>query len=77
MPERAIWFAGEHCAPYEALGTVTGAWWSGDAIGRRVGAWFEGREKEADEDVVGKADETTDSVQIGKAMGNGKDGVEV
>ena len=35
-PERGIWFAGEHTAPFVALGTTTGAYWSGEAVGRRV-----------------------------------------
>ncbi|MCJ1471022.1 hypothetical protein MMC07_009670 [Pseudocyphellaria aurata] len=35
-PERGIWFAGEHTAPFVALGTVTGAYWSGEAVGRKV-----------------------------------------
>lgn len=35
-PESGIWFAGEHTAPFIALGTVTGAYWSGEAVGRRV-----------------------------------------
>ena len=35
-PERGIWFAGEHTAPFVAVGTVTGAYWSGEAVGRRV-----------------------------------------
>ena len=36
-PERGIWFAGEHTAPFVALGTVTGAYWSGEAVAKRVG----------------------------------------
>jgi hypothetical protein len=36
MPERGVWFAGEHCAPFIALGTVTGAYWSGEGVGRRI-----------------------------------------
>ncbi|KAL4884583.1 amine oxidase [Aspergillus karnatakaensis] len=28
--ERGIWFAGEHTAPFVALGTTTGAFWSGE-----------------------------------------------
>ncbi|KAL8988853.1 MAG: hypothetical protein Q9169_008488 [Polycauliona sp. 2 TL-2023] len=36
MPERRVWFAGEHTAPVVALGTVTGAWWSGEGVGRRI-----------------------------------------
>ena len=35
-PDRGIWFAGEHTAPFVALGTVTGAYWSGEAVARRV-----------------------------------------
>ncbi|EUC48831.1 hypothetical protein COCMIDRAFT_33698 [Bipolaris oryzae ATCC 44560] len=37
MPERGVWVAGEHCAPFVALGTVTGAYWSGEGVARRVG----------------------------------------
>ena len=35
-PERRVWFAGEHTAPFVALGTVTGAYWSGEAVARRI-----------------------------------------
>jgi len=37
LPERRVWFAGEHTAPFVALGTVTGAWWAGEAVGKRIG----------------------------------------
>lgn len=40
-PERGIWFAGEHTAPFVALGTVTGAYWSGEAAGRRIAAAYD------------------------------------
>lgn len=33
---RGIWFAGEATAPFAAVGTVTGAYWSGEAVGRRI-----------------------------------------
>lgn len=36
MPERGVWVAGEHCAPFVALGTVTGAYWSGEGVARRL-----------------------------------------
>lgn len=36
VPERGVWLAGEHCAPFVALGTVTGAFWSGEGVGRKV-----------------------------------------
>jgi predicted NAD/FAD-dependent oxidoreductase len=36
VPERGLWVAGEHCAPFVALGTVTGAWWSGEGVAKRV-----------------------------------------
>lgn len=36
MPERGIWLAGEHTAPFIALGTSTGAYWSGEGVGQRI-----------------------------------------
>ncbi|KAK8209606.1 hypothetical protein IWZ01DRAFT_436651 [Phyllosticta capitalensis] len=38
LPERRVWLAGEHTASFLALGTVTGAYWSGEGVGR----WIEG-----------------------------------
>lgn len=31
-----MWFAGEHTAPFIALGTTTGAYWSGEGVARRI-----------------------------------------
>lgn len=36
VPERGLWLAGEHTAPFVALGTLTGAYWSGEAVGMRL-----------------------------------------
>ncbi|KAI9709302.1 MAG: hypothetical protein M1820_003422 [Bogoriella megaspora] len=36
VPERGIWLAGEHTAPFVALGTVTGAYWSGEGLAKRI-----------------------------------------
>lgn len=36
MPERGIWLVGEHVAPFVALGTSTGAYWSGEMAAMRV-----------------------------------------
>nr|POF08139.1 protein flowering locus d [Quercus suber] len=36
MPERRVWFAGEHTSPFVALGTSTGAYWSGEKVARRI-----------------------------------------
>jgi len=36
MPERGVWFAGEHTAPFVALGTSTGAYWAGEGVGERI-----------------------------------------
>ncbi|KAJ5582350.1 hypothetical protein N7535_000970, partial [Penicillium sp. DV-2018c] len=33
---RGLWFAGEHTAPFVALGTTTGAFWSGERVARLV-----------------------------------------
>lgn len=34
--DRGIWFAGEHTSPPGGLGTVTGAYWSGEEVARRI-----------------------------------------
>ena len=34
--ERGVWFAGEHTAPFVALGTTTGAYWSGERVAAQV-----------------------------------------
>ena len=36
VPARGLWLAGEHTAPFVALGTLTGAYWSGEGAGMRV-----------------------------------------
>ncbi|EAW09785.1 flavin monoamine oxidase family protein [Aspergillus clavatus NRRL 1] len=35
-PERGVWFAGEHTAPFVALGTTTGAYWSGERAAGQI-----------------------------------------
>lgn len=35
-PAAGLWLAGEHTAPFVALGTATGAYWSGESVGGRV-----------------------------------------
>lgn len=35
-PAAGVWLAGEHTAPFVALGTATGAYWSGESVGRRL-----------------------------------------
>jgi len=40
LPGRSIWFAGEHTAPFVALGTVTGAYWSGEAVADRIASSY-------------------------------------
>lgn len=36
LPGRGVWLAGEHTSPFVALGTATGAYWSGESVGRRI-----------------------------------------
>lgn len=38
--EGGVWLAGEHTAPFVALGTATGAYWAGESVGRRLMATF-------------------------------------
>lgn len=40
LPGRGLWFAGEHTAPFVALGTTTGAYWSGEAVGKRIASAY-------------------------------------
>lgn len=51
LPDRGVWFGGEHTAPFLDLGTVHGAYRSGDAIANRIiaarGGGEEKGEKEA------------------------------
>ena len=35
-PERRLWFAGEHCAPFDECGTVAGAYLSGEGVAVRI-----------------------------------------
>ena len=82
VPERGLWLAGEHTAPFIALGTVTGAYLSGDAVGKRVIAWFEGRDMRADSAkeniaVDGGIPGVKQTVQVGKGGKEGVSGVEV
>ncbi|KAF5001682.1 hypothetical protein FGRMN_849 [Fusarium graminum] len=36
LPDHGLWLAGEHTAPFVGLGTATGAYWSGEAVGKRI-----------------------------------------
>ena len=65
MPERAIWLAGEHTAPFVALGTVTGAYWSGEAVARRIA---EAYGLGGGDDTARKEDEHRQTVKIGKGV---------
>ncbi|MCJ1475071.1 hypothetical protein MMC13_003731 [Lambiella insularis] len=41
MPEHHIWLAGEHTAPFDGLGTVSGAFFSGEAVAKRIAQVYE------------------------------------
>lgn len=38
--ERGTWLADEHAAPFQALGTILGAYWSGEIIARNFGSCY-------------------------------------
>jgi hypothetical protein len=42
LPDRGLWFAGEHTSPFVALGTITGAYMSGEAVAKRIVEQYEG-----------------------------------
>lgn len=56
VPVEGIWLAGEHTAPFVALGTVTGAYWSGESVGRRIAEAY-GKKKGNKQAGGGGADE--------------------
>lgn len=64
VPERGLWLAGEHTAPFVALGTVTGAWWAGEGVGKRIAKAY-GLSKKDGELEVGNG------VENGKTAMNG------
>jgi hypothetical protein len=39
-PERKMWFAGEHAAPFDELGTAAGAYLSGEGVAKNVALAF-------------------------------------
>ncbi|TPX23246.1 hypothetical protein DIZ76_012572 [Coccidioides immitis] len=47
--ERGLWFAGEHTAPFVALGTTLGPYWSGELVAEKICELLTGKEKEARE----------------------------
>ena len=81
MPERAVWLAGEHTAPFVALGTVTGALWSGERVAERVVRWLHGEEDggwEEEDPGQPTADSDEDpAVQVGKATASSSGDVKV
>ena len=36
VPERRLWFAGEHTAPFDECGTAAGAYLSGEGVAHRI-----------------------------------------
>ncbi|SPN97710.1 related to anon-37cs protein [Cephalotrichum gorgonifer] len=40
LADAGLWLAGEHTAPFVALGTATGAYWSGESAGRRIAEFY-------------------------------------
>lgn len=79
MPERRVWFAGEHTSPFQGLGTVTGAYWSGEGAAQRVLRAFGYDDEEGEDedwDVVDHPAEERErikgqgSLQTGRAFSN-------
>jgi len=36
VPERRLWFAGEHTAPFDECGTAAGGYLSGEGVAKRI-----------------------------------------
>ncbi len=85
MPDRNIWFAGEATAPFLGLGTVTGAYWSGERVSQQVTKALMTTEESNDEDwevVISPAEEKgqvsgRETTQVGKAMNGSAGGIEI
>lgn len=58
VPGRGLWFAGEHTAPFVALGTVTGAYWAGEGVARRIVRAWGNKGKDERQNGSGLVDET-------------------
>lgn len=41
--DRGLWFCGEHAAPFEECGTVAGAYLSGQSVGEKIVALYDGK----------------------------------
>ncbi|KAI1769434.1 FAD/NAD(P)-binding domain-containing protein [Hypoxylon sp. FL1150] len=52
--DRGLWFCGEHAAPFEECGTVAGAYLSGESVGEKIVALYDG-DTAIEEDVNGSA----------------------
>lgn len=52
LPEHGLWLAGEHTAPFVGLGTATGAYWSGESVGKRIAEQY-GKTKSGNSSVEG------------------------
>lgn len=62
-PNRHLWLAGEHTAPFVAYGTVTGAYWSGEHVAERIAKAYKGSER-----IEGKIDSMNEK-DVGEVMG--------
>jgi hypothetical protein len=56
LPERGIWFAGEHTAPVLGLGSVSGAYWSGEDAAAKVVESFGGAAQQTETEGMSLAD---------------------
>lgn len=67
VPERNLWFAGEHTAPFVALGTVTGAFWSGEMVAQRIAekyGRFIGNSEFLEEDEISTGTDTGKGINV-------------
>ncbi|ETN43653.1 uncharacterized protein HMPREF1541_02812 [Cyphellophora europaea CBS 101466] len=69
-----LWLAGEHTAPVVALGTTTGAWWSGEGVARRICKKW-GVQVVEDEDVGVEQEEVREKVEGERLSGGGPGGL--
>lgn len=73
IPEQKIWFGGEHTAPILGLGSVSGAYWSGEDAAKKLIGNFEGLEGKSGGVNVAKRvdDDARNGMKAGMKKANG------
>jgi len=70
-PEKGLWLAGEHTAPFIALGTTTGAYWSGEGIATDICERYGIAKAEDPSEVENQAQKKDKDIEAARENGDG------